>query len=252
MLMIALATLLALFAGPASALLLIPSFTDSWNAGGIDFWLAGTSDTLWPDHLEARHAGGTLCLDASPEIVITAPLNSSSCVWQGHTQLAEGLKDRHFDWQSNISINDGVVKRQLSRQQTGATGAETWVLGVHLSAARLSRLLADEWVTAIQWSTAARGPGRLANYRKAASGQGQARVRSWIPAVRTACERFGSILDVPSIQTNRSSPGTPPYTSDRAVILPVSTELISRKMLLISLCSFQDSLNTEPPPPLLL
>jgi hypothetical protein len=230
MLMIALATLLALFAGPASALLLIPSFTDSWDAGGSDFWLVGTPDTLWPDHLEIRHAGGASCLDTAPEIVITAPLNMSSCVWQGHTQLAEGLKDRRFDWQSNISINDGVVKRQLSRQQTGATGVETWVLGVHLSAARLSRLLADEWVTAIQWSAAARRPGRLAKYRKAASGQGKARVRSWIPAVRTACERFESILYVPSMHTNQSSSDMSPGAFGRALTVPVSSGHTSHKM----------------------
>ena len=78
MLVVALRCLLALFAGPAIALLLMPSFTEDWYAGGTSFYLVGTEEDLYPSALYGRHAGGEACLDVTPAVLSSASLNMSS------------------------------------------------------------------------------------------------------------------------------------------------------------------------------
>lgn len=141
---LAMCGLIATFVGPSSALLMVPTVRNFWPAGGTDFWLIGTDNALWLDNLDVTHIGGENCRNPNRTSLRTAPLYLAGCVWHGYTQLAEGLKDRHFDWQSNITINDGIIKRQLTPQQVIASGTETWVLGVHVAASWLSRVLADE------------------------------------------------------------------------------------------------------------
>jgi hypothetical protein len=198
MFLIATCGLLAVFAGPSSALLMIPALHSKWPAGGTGFYVIGTNDTLWPDHLNASHVGGQMCLRPSLENITIAPLTSAGCIWHGQNELAEDLKDRHFDWQANITVNDGVVKRQITRHlyRVNAPGPESWALGVHVTAARLSRVIADEWTLATWNATSAHGLGRYAHVQNATNAAGVASVRSWLPAVRTACSRIGDIGNI--------------------------------------------------------
>ncbi|KAK8135957.1 hypothetical protein PG984_003897 [Apiospora sp. TS-2023a] len=175
---------LAVVVGPSVALLMIPNTENAWPAGGTDFWLVGTHDTLWPDTLNINHAGGDFCLDPTEANITAAPLFQSSCPWNGYTQLAEGLKDRHFDWQSNMTFNDGVVKRQFTRHQAGADlhsgEGETWAL-----------------VPTSRPRACAQKPGSNANLKNATNGLGEAHVSSWLPASRVLCryERYQNIKD---------------------------------------------------------
>jgi hypothetical protein len=195
---IAICGLLAVFAGPASALLMIPALHSKWPAGGTGFYAVGTDDTLWPDRLNASHVGGHMCRRPSLENLTIAPLIMAGCIWHGQSELAENLKDRHFDWQANITINDGVVKRQITRHlyRLNAPGPESWALGVHVTAARLSRVIADEWSLATHNASSAQGLGRYVNIKNAANAAGITSVRSWLPAVRTACSRVGDIGNI--------------------------------------------------------
>jgi hypothetical protein len=111
---------LATVVGPSAAFLMIPVTNDGWPAGGTDFWLAGTDDTLWPNRLNASHVGGAMCINANDDVIMASPLYTSGCLWSGYTQPSEGLKYRHFDWQSNITIYDGVIKRRITRHQAHA------------------------------------------------------------------------------------------------------------------------------------
>lgn len=194
--------LLAAVVGPSTALLIIPYTENNWPAGGTDFWLIGSDDTLWPDHLNASHAGGTACLNPDDTQVTTAPLNMSSCLWAGYTQLAEGLKNRHFDWQSNITFNDGVVKRQFTRHQAGSDipyvkapkgekaveVGDAWVLGTHVPTARISRLIADERALACKIGSSTKRLGSKSNFKNATDGLGTAKVDSWLPFSRVSCQ----------------------------------------------------------------
>jgi hypothetical protein len=189
---IAVCGLLAVTAGPASALLMIPALRDQWPAGSTGFWLVGTKDSLWPDHLTLEHIGGEMCRSPTSDNLTLSPLQMSGCIWHGYSELAEGLKDRHFDWQSNITLNDGVVKRQITRQQYIASGTETWAVGVHIATAWYSRILADEWFSALTWGSAGK-QRKYSHYLNATIGAGVANVPSWLPVVRSDCFRWNDI-----------------------------------------------------------
>jgi hypothetical protein len=221
MLVIALGCLLALFAGPSVALLLMPSFTDGWYAGGTSFYLIGTDDEIYPNRFDSRHTGGEACRNVSSSVLSSALLNMSSCIWNGYTQLSEGLKDRKFDWQSNVTLNDGIVKRQILRQQSIATASETWAVGVHLPTAMFSRAIADEWNVAIRWSTAAKS-WRFSRYIRAVDGQGTATVSTWIPAVRVACFRFPSFTNLTTESKFPEGSNKSSVTDDYPAFVPVS------------------------------
>jgi len=206
MVLLALCGLTAVFSGPASALLLIPGVRYHWPAGATDFWLIGTNETLWPDRLTIKNIGGDLCLQPTEGMAQTAPLNMSGCIWHGYSQLAQGLKDRHFDWSSNITINDGVVKRRFVRQQFIASGTESWALGVHVATGALSRVIADEWSWATRNASSAQGNGRNVNLKNATDGQGVAKVQTWLPTARTACLNYVDIPDTGLLDLGASLP----------------------------------------------
>lgn len=180
---------LAAVIGPSTALLLVPHTEDKWPAGGTDFWLVGTDDTLWPDRLNASHVGGELSLNPNETELMTAPLYMSSCSWAGYSQIAEGLKNRHFDWQANITFNDGLIKRQFTKHQAGAdiTVRDPFVLGTHVPTARVSRLIADEWVRACNNASSTKKSGSNHNLKNATDGLGTAVVDSWLPVSRVTC-----------------------------------------------------------------
>jgi hypothetical protein len=52
------AGLIAVSAGPSSAILMILPQTRTWSTGSVSFHLAGTADQLWPATLTAFHIGG--------------------------------------------------------------------------------------------------------------------------------------------------------------------------------------------------
>lgn len=180
---------LAAVIGPSTALLIIPYTENNWPAGGTDFWLVGIDDTLWPDRLNASHAGGDICLNPNETELMAAPLYMSSCSWAGYMQITEMLKNRHFDWQANITFNDGVIKRQFTKHQAGAdiTMRDGFVLGTHVPTARISRLIADEWVLACNNASSTKRPGSNSNLRNATDGLGTAVVDSWLPVTRVTC-----------------------------------------------------------------
>ena len=50
-------TLISLFTGPSTALLVIPTQQSNWPAGGASFWLAGDDEDHWPSKLTALSTG---------------------------------------------------------------------------------------------------------------------------------------------------------------------------------------------------
>ncbi|KAK8035242.1 hypothetical protein PG993_010237 [Apiospora rasikravindrae] len=210
---------LAVVVGPSVALLMIPDTENAWPAGGTDFWLVGNEDTLWPNAIEASHRGGDFCIRPSEANITAAPMFQSSCPWNGYTQLAEGLKDRHFDWQSNVTFNDGVVKRQFTRHQAGADlrGGETWAFGPHVATASLLRVIADEWVLATKNASSAQEPGSNGNLKNATEGLGEAHVSSWLPTSRVRCwqEEYTNISSTKSFQDQHKSCSGRRYANER-------------------------------------
>lgn len=207
MLLTAITGLLAAFVGPSSALLMIPAVHNKWPAGSTAFYLVGNDESLWPGHLNVSHIGGTMCLTPSAENISAASLPMSGCIWHGTSELVETMKDRHFDWQANITMDDGVVKRQITRSLYRPWGAspESWALGVHSASALLSRVIADQWSLSKDVATSAQGNGRYVHYKDATDGAGVAKVDTWLPAVRVSCNYYNDIGNSTANQTDQTA-----------------------------------------------
>ncbi|PGH03993.1 hypothetical protein AJ79_07226 [Helicocarpus griseus UAMH5409] len=86
LLVLILATLLAPFIGPASALLMIPKLSD-WEAGGTDFWVNATREQLWPSQVDISQVEPS-CL-ADP--------NGMSCPHSGWEALKTSVVGRFYE-----------------------------------------------------------------------------------------------------------------------------------------------------------
>ena len=183
-------SLISLFAGPSAALLLIPPLHSDWPAGGASFWLAGDDDSLWPSKLTASSTGEPDCGYPSMETLSTEALNYSGCIWAGYSSLAESFKQKHFDNEFDLIIDDGVLKRDFVIRPKGEV-AETWVLAIHMAVGVLSKNVAGAWYQALQGISVSSWHHTL-RYRTRNETLGS--VQSWVPAVRTDCAKTSSLL----------------------------------------------------------
>ena len=189
-LLILASSLISLFAGPSAALLLIPTLHSDWPAGGASFWLAGDDDSLWPSKLTASSIGGSSCKRPDLQRLTTEALNSSGCIWAGHSSLAEAFKQRHFDSDIDLIVDDGVLKRDFTIRSKDEV-AETWVLAIHLAVGVLTRNVAEAWYQALQGISLSSWH-RTLRYR--IYNETIASVQTWIPAVRADCGLYESFF----------------------------------------------------------
>lgn len=160
-----------------------------------------------------------MCRSSTSDDLTLSPLQISGCIWHGCSELAEGLKDRHFDWQGNITVNDAVVKRQIMRQHYLASGTETWAVGVHLATAWYARIFADEWFSALTRESVSER-GKYSHYLNATTGAGVTKILSWLPVVRSDCFRWNDIGNLTGLTKYQVSPSDVPtsyriYTSEK-------------------------------------
>ena len=176
-------SLISLFAGPSAALLLLPTQRSDWPAGGASAWLSGDDELLWPSTLTASSVGGANCKNPSMNAINSVNLNTSACIWAGHSSLAAAFRQRHFDNEIDFVLGDGVIRRAFVIRSKGEV-AETWVLGIHMAVGVLSKNIASAWYEALKWLPASNWHHTL-RYRifneTTISAQG------WAPAVRSRC-----------------------------------------------------------------
>ncbi|KAK3988868.1 hypothetical protein QBC44DRAFT_370696 [Cladorrhinum sp. PSN332] len=147
--------LLALLAGPASAVLMIPREL-VWDAGGVNVWLNGTTDQIWPSVLEAppRSPDG---LDSD------SPVYSGLGPWVSDSTHTSFEVLHRKDYRKICTIRGGF---NTSSTETWAFMADREVL--HL----LQQTMFDIWFTARDFldrrtpQRTTNQPGRL---RKASS-----------------------------------------------------------------------------------
>lgn len=180
------AGLLSVFSGPASALLMLPSRVNDWPAGGADFYLAGSTDSLWPTNLTSASTGISACDSPSETMINGLWLNMSSCLWNGYPAIAQAFRALHFNIDENeIEMIDGVVKRTLSVQIRGRV-PDTWALGIDMSTGAYSSQLASIWYKkALFGAPLAKTKYRNFQYRD--RNATTTSVRSIVPVVRTNC-----------------------------------------------------------------
>ena len=184
-LLLLVSAMIAVFIGPSSALLMIPS-TGPWPGGGTRFWLVGTGETLWPEKLDSRFIGGAHCQDPSVDMIFGDQINSSGCIWNITPTLAQACKDWHLGLgQLSTTFDDGVVKREIWHTRNGT---DIRAASSNAAISRISLTIGDQWDVAIGWAQDTLGIlspySRLVDRDRSASVAG---VVSPIPAVRTKC-----------------------------------------------------------------
>ena len=199
--------LIALLAGPSTALLLIPTLRDNWPAGGLTFWMIGNEEDLWPSKMTLSTIGGSDCRNVTPQIIETEALNTSGCIWAGHSTWSEFFKAGHLGLGTDISLYDGEVKRDFGINARGAV-AETFVKGNSLAAAVLAKDASRVW-----WSSVLGSPQSSRNYRLSyrIRNETTSTFSTWAPVVRSVCaasapvtsKRSGSLIMVCSDRENK-------------------------------------------------
>ena len=182
------AGLFAVLAGPAAALLLIPTMRDSWPAGSANFWVNGSDQTLWPATLDASAVGGPGCLLPPSQTVISNQQNSSGCIWAGHDYLAQSFRTWRFrGLLSNVTIDDGQFRRELSCGLRGNSSRETWTLGSSLTMGVFTQKIQIAWSDALSLAPKTR-PGKIYSTFRARPQHGTvSTIGSRVPAVRSQC-----------------------------------------------------------------
>lgn len=176
---------IALFAGPSSALLMVPQEVKHWDGGGATIQLVGSNETLWPVFLDKWP-------DSIPRSQGEAPLNSSSriCIECDAAPIAQALKSWKYGAQYfSVDISDGYVKRAISVIRTGLGGSsDTWAISPQTAPCVYAKLLADQWhYSAMFNAPKANGLRSYRNYRYRDSAQTTSAMEMEVPMVRTSC-----------------------------------------------------------------
>lgn len=202
-------TMLALFSGPSSAVLMIPQWTSNWHGGGAVFHMIRDSQTLWPDEL-------TIAMECSSEpyqdnLQAISGLINNTCPSSSTAAIAQALQGSDFDYgKYEIDFTDGLVRRKTSVVGPRETrNIETWATTPMLAPCIVSRLLSDVWVyTAIQSSMTDHAFSSYRNYKYRDRQQSRVTMVSQVPIVRTSCfmHEFGRDFVEP-IESMVSLPG---------------------------------------------
>lgn len=181
---------ISLLAGPASALLLIPkTYNEEWSAGGAQFQLLGTKETLWPSQLDAPSIGGEHCQvpDDRSNFTLQQGPTTTSCVWAGYESLAlfwrSSQLNKHLGW---ISMQDGMTRKMVNVMFKSDSGA---AISPPLAPCLYSDLLEGLWRSAAYHAPSAQ-PGRVSkaqNFKYRRRNGTRVDIESEIPVVWTAC-----------------------------------------------------------------
>lgn len=193
----ALCGLIVVLAGPVTAQLLIPTHISAWPAGGTDYDIVGTPETLWPDALSIDHVG-EVCSDPNSERVLAPTEGDSSCIWFDYGTLAQAYRDGHQTHLNNITITDDGLTRSPYCETD--FGANAYTLAPHLGASSACYSQGYEWLKTIQNLT---GTSSHAHYKRLAVPPWMQNP-SYMPAVRAACTPANNI-------TSPSRHGHTPY-----------------------------------------
>lgn len=173
--------LLASVTGPASALLFLPS--QGWlAAGNTDFYLYGTNDMLWPQHITTAHSPAA-CLGDIPSVSPKCHYGGWETLKAVYSSNAMNNEDRTFD----VLMLDGMRSRENHLVHQDNTSS-TWAVAMHMATLFHAKDLT--WKHDIANSYA---KGNRARIRDA--GLWMLRTKTRVPVLRTACGPLQRILN---------------------------------------------------------
>jgi hypothetical protein len=181
--------LIAVTAGPAAAVLMIPRRIEH-PVGGSVFWLSGSDEELWPTTLSADSYSTSHC---SPEKTLTdwacpgyglASLLSHYSTWWNHM-----YQDMAYDFQ----LNDGFLRKVMYVHSASIPSRDTWVYTAHAASALLEDAMSSMHRHSIAFLSRHR-PSQAPWPRQLANAETQAyELNTKVPAVRTACIPQGRV-----------------------------------------------------------
>jgi hypothetical protein len=208
-LLIALAAVIAAFAGPATAVLLIPS-TIEYTAGQTDYYINGTKEVLWPTVVEMDHylPNYTNGFNESIACSSSSGYRSALCPSGGFQSFLQHFSANTFQTRAGTPIldpdptglfshtvrggiimqspNGQVAAQTVSGQVRGEDITETFAFATHGATTSLQMPLNQDWVLAAENAKNMYADSRqISRFRFYAIQEST--VVSQVPAVRVLC-----------------------------------------------------------------
>ncbi|CAN9099645.1 unnamed protein product [Alternaria sp. RS040] len=211
MLPIGTSALISVFAGPSTALLLIPTWHEAWPAGSSKFWINGD---LQPSMVDRSSSWDPICSDPTMITGQTSSINSSvaSCIWAGYPYLAEAFRQRATSGERTLSYSDGSFRRDITLNW-GVPDSDTpsvWLdtarvaaYASNLAIGAFSQYMSQEWCTAL-FHARETGAGKLlSNLRYRAFNSTKGSVKGQVPVTRAQCFEADSYLPEPVLRNEQ-------------------------------------------------
>lgn len=205
-------TLLAILAGPSTALLLIPVYNTAWLAGAASFWLSGD---FAPNTLDVSSLWDKRCTSTGQNLTLLQSTDASlvACPWGGYPYLDRALVQSAFSQQDpTITYEDSISRRGFDVILTPSI--KSAIVGNNIIAGYYARFLSDLGCDAM-FSGPQTAPGhRLENLYERQRNGTRGIMEIPLPLVRSQCLNASGWIDT-AREDGRYTNGT----------LPVSTYL---------------------------
>ncbi|CVL12367.1 uncharacterized protein FPRN_07121 [Fusarium proliferatum] len=181
---------LALLAGPATAVLMIPRKID-WPVGGGIYWLNGSDDQLWPRFLDAAYHSEINCtLETGQFTDNRCPSHSFLPMYQHFISWWNGYNTGY-----GFELNDGWQRKMIYARPALLSDANTWAYSAHAPTAVLQDALRGYHFKALKY-LAKKHPNTTPFPRRLDWAKPKRyEVKTKIPATRVYCEPQG-IMDL--------------------------------------------------------
>lgn len=197
-LLIVSSALVSIFVGPSTALLLIPTYFESWPGGGASILLNGV---FHPTTLDVSPSWDPRCTSVAYNTTLLNDSDSSlaSCPWAGFPYLSEALVQSVFT-EAPVFYSDYVSGREIT---VGWGGADVPIdtvrmsaIGTNIAAGAVAHVLGHVWCDAIFDAPQAMPGHRLANLHERARNGSRGNLESPLPLVRTECFNASYYVDL--------------------------------------------------------
>lgn len=185
------ASLIALLAGPSTAVLVLPS-SQTWSAGSATYYMIGDEAALYPTTINGSTFSTAACVDPMAEKIETPDWSQLGCPWAGYPVLATTYKTFNGLPNSPISFNEAGSSRQVIQHLKSPRGsAETWAMASSLGIGSWIPHLRNSWLAAVSNVKANLIQASLRNYKYCRNITHS--LPALIPAARTLCHSDNAI-----------------------------------------------------------
>ncbi|KAF4966350.1 hypothetical protein FSARC_5978 [Fusarium sarcochroum] len=181
---------LALLAGPAAALLMIPRELE-WPVGGGVYWLNGSDEQPWPTYLDAGYYSEVNCN------IEGGQFTDNKCPSQGFMAMHQHFLSWWNSYNTGYSfeLKDDFIRKTMYARPALLADANTWAFTAHAATARLQDAMRGIHLNALRYLARTSPDRRPFPGRLVWADPMRYEVDTKVPAARVFCELQG-ILDL--------------------------------------------------------